>query len=67
VNVSQTTIVRDAWMRRQSLAVHGWVYDIRDGLLRDLGMCVTAETEIAARSEEARAEVARTNRSKPLS
>ena len=36
-NVSQTTVVRDAWARGQTLAVHGWVYDIRDGLLRDLG------------------------------
>src|SRR5947209_15379141 len=38
VNVSQTTVVRDAWDRGQELAVHGWVYDIRDGLLQDLGM-----------------------------
>jgi carbonic anhydrase len=38
VNVSQTTVVRDAWERGQSLSVHGWVYDVRDGLLRDLGV-----------------------------
>jgi carbonic anhydrase len=37
VNVSQTTVVRDAWARGQALTVHGWVYDLRDGLLRDLG------------------------------
>jgi carbonic anhydrase len=36
VNVSQTTIVRDAWARGQPLEVHGWIYDLRDGLLRDL-------------------------------
>jgi len=42
-NVSQTTIVRDAWQRGQELAVHGWIYDIRDGLLRDLNVCVTGE------------------------
>jgi carbonic anhydrase len=48
VNVSQTTVVRDAWARGQSLAVHGWIYGLRDGLLRDLGMCVTVETEISA-------------------
>jgi carbonic anhydrase len=47
VNVSQTTVVRDAWARRQHLTVHGWIYDLRDGLLRDLGMCVSAETELA--------------------
>jgi carbonic anhydrase len=53
VNVSQTTIVRDAWTRGQNLAVHGWVYDLSDGLLRDLGMCVTAESELAACYEAA--------------
>ena len=36
LNVSQTTIVRDAWARGQALEVHGWIYDLRDGLLRDL-------------------------------
>src|SRR5690348_1475064 len=35
-NVCQATIVRDAWERGQRLAVHGWVYGLRDGLLRDL-------------------------------
>jgi carbonic anhydrase len=37
-NVSQTTIVEDAWQRGQELYVHGWVYGIADGLLRDLGV-----------------------------
>ncbi len=53
VNVSQTTIVRDAWARGQALAIHGWIYDLRDGLLRDLGMCVTAQAELATVSEAA--------------
>ncbi len=35
-NVCQTTIVRDAWERGQELDVHGWIYGLRDGLLRDL-------------------------------
>src|SRR4029450_9954850 len=35
-NVCQTTIVRDAWDRGQPLAVHGWVYGLKDGLVRDL-------------------------------
>lgn len=42
-NVSQTTIVRDAWSRNQTLTVHGWVYDLRDGLLRDLEVSVNSE------------------------
>ena len=48
VHVCQTTIVRDAWQRGQALSVHGWIYGIGDGLLRDLGMCVTAEAELPA-------------------
>lgn len=41
-NVCQTTIVQDAWDRGQELAVHGWIYGLQDGLLRDLNMTVTA-------------------------
>lgn len=48
VNVCQTTIVQDCWRRGQSLAVHGWIYEIQDGLLRDLNVCVTAPEETAA-------------------
>ena len=40
VNVCQTTIVRDAWERGQELVVHGWIYGIQDGLIRDLNMTV---------------------------
>jgi carbonic anhydrase len=46
INASETTVVRDAWARGQPLAVHGWAYGLRDGILRDLGLCVTAETEL---------------------
>jgi carbonic anhydrase len=42
-NVSQTTVVRDAWARGQSVAVHGWIYDLDDGLIKDLGVSVLAE------------------------
>ncbi len=37
-NVCETTIVQDAWSRAQELTVHGVVYGLRDGLLRDLGV-----------------------------
>jgi carbonic anhydrase len=40
-NVCHTTIVRDAWARGQSLTVHGLVYGLHDGLLRDLGVSVS--------------------------
>ena len=59
VNVAQTTVVRDAWARGQSLAVHGWVYGLGDGLLRDLSMCVTAEREVLPAADAARAAPAR--------
>jgi carbonic anhydrase len=59
VNVCQTTVVRDAWARGQALAVHGWIYALRDGLLRDLSMCVANEAELAMRFEEACAGVGR--------
>jgi carbonic anhydrase len=35
-NISQTTAVQEAWERGQPLEVHGWVYDLKDGLIRDL-------------------------------
>ena len=37
-NVRDTTIARDAWERGQELAVHGWIYGLHDGLLRDLNV-----------------------------
>jgi carbonic anhydrase len=47
-NVCHTTIVQDAWRRGQSLAVHGWIYDLGDGLLRDLGLVVESTEQIPA-------------------
>lgn len=46
VNVCETTIVQDAWTRNQPLAVHGWIYGLEDGHLRDLNFCVTGPDEI---------------------
>ncbi len=48
VNVCQTTIARDAWERGQELAIHGWIYGLKDGLLRDMKITVTALHETAA-------------------
>ena len=45
-NVCLTTVVRDAWSRAQALSVHGWTYALRDGLLRDLALTVSAATEL---------------------
>jgi carbonic anhydrase len=46
-NVCRTTVVRDAWLRGQPLAVHGWIYGLKDGLLRDLN-CTATTPETAA-------------------
>jgi carbonic anhydrase len=46
LNVCQTTVVRDAWERGQELTVHGWVYALKDGLIRDLNMTVAAGAEV---------------------
>jgi carbonic anhydrase len=46
VNVCETTIVQDAWLRGQDLTVHGLVYALQDGLIRDLKMSVGALSEM---------------------
>lgn len=40
LNVARTTIVQTAWQRGQELVVHGWIYGLQDGLLRDLGVSI---------------------------
>ncbi|GIZ53231.1 carbonate dehydratase [Noviherbaspirillum aridicola] len=49
VNVCQTTIVQDAWERGQPLTIHGWIYGLKDGRLRDLGLTVGSAEELARR------------------
>jgi carbonic anhydrase len=45
-NVCHTTVVQDAWERGQTLWVHGWIYAIQDGLLRDLDVTTASQDEI---------------------
>jgi carbonic anhydrase len=59
VNVCQTTVVGDAWKRGESLSVHGWIYNLGDGLLKDLSMCVTCDGEIKGCHEVALAHMSR--------
>jgi len=56
INVCQSTVVRDAWARGQALSVHGWVYALRDGLLRALtpGIADSAAIEPAYQAALAR-------------
>lgn len=45
-NVCETTIVQDAWERGQEVTVHGWCYDLADGLVRDLDFAVRSSEEL---------------------
>ena len=49
VNVCQTTSVQDAWSRGQTVTVHGWVYDLKDGLVRDMGISIASFDELEQR------------------
>jgi carbonic anhydrase len=53
INVSRTIVVEDAWRRGQDLTIHGWIYGLKDGLIRDLGLTVTAPEHVAERYEAA--------------
>lgn len=58
VNVCQTTVVQDAWARGHSVSVHGWIYGLEDGLLRDVGLTVTQADELAGNYQAAVANLA---------
>lgn len=42
-NVCRTSFVQNAWDKKRSLSVHGWIYSIHDGILRDLNVCMTGD------------------------
>ena len=45
-NVCQTFVIQDAWQRGQPVTVHGWIYGLRDGLMRDLGFTVHRDVDL---------------------
>ena len=57
VNVCHTTVVRDAWLRGQELAVHGWVYTLRDGRVHDLGVDVDSNASLQPQYDAALARI----------
>jgi carbonic anhydrase len=59
LNVCQTTVVQDAWMRGQQVVVHGWVYGLHNGLLQDLSMTVTGPDSVQTAYQEALAALKR--------
>ncbi len=53
VNVCQTSVLREAWQRGQSVTVHGWCYSLQDGLVRDLGVSASGREEAVERYRDA--------------
>jgi len=53
MNVAQSTVLQDAWARGQNVTLHGWVYGLSDGLLHDLHMTVTGDSDLDALYREA--------------
>ena len=45
-NICHTTVVQEAWSAGQELSVHGWIYGLQDGLLKDMGVCISKLEEI---------------------
>jgi carbonic anhydrase len=46
LNICHTTIIQNAWARDQKLSIHGWAYNLEDGLLRDLKCQVSSAGQI---------------------
>ncbi len=53
LNVCHTTVVRDAWTREQPVEVHGWIFNLHDGILRDLGVSATNHSDCHAAHDAA--------------
>ena len=53
LNVCQTTVVQEAWARQQPVTVHGWIYSLADGRLRDLDTCIAGQDELVPAYTEA--------------
>lgn len=47
-NVCETTVIQDAWARGQNVTVHGWIYGLKNGRLRDLGIRVTEREQLSS-------------------
>jgi len=53
INVCESTVVREAWARGQKLAVHAWVYSLRDGRVHDLGLSIDSAAALPEQYEPA--------------
>ena len=52
-NVCNTTVVKKAWKEGAELSIHGWIYNIENGILKDLDMCVTSDKQLKKNYENA--------------
>jgi carbonic anhydrase len=66
-NVCQTTIVQSAWERGQELTIHGWVYALTDGLVRDLNIHIANQEEMTTAYQNAIAAIKQTKTPSKLS
>jgi carbonic anhydrase len=52
MNVGNMTAVLEAWQKGQPLTIHGWIYSIANGLLKDLGVCISSAEELQKLEQE---------------
>lgn len=49
-NICNTTIVQNAWKKGAEVSVHGWIYNIKNGILKDLGVCISSSEQLERRT-----------------
>ncbi len=52
LNVGETTILQDAWLKDQDVAIHGWIYHITDGIFQDLQVTISGLDDLAGLRQE---------------
>jgi carbonic anhydrase len=62
VNLCQSTVMKDAWLRHHAVTVHGWIYGVSDGLVKDLGMSVQTNAGVESAQQAAVAKILNQNR-----
>lgn len=46
INLGETTFIQRAWKKGSRVAVHGWIYDLSDGIIRELEVCVRDDEQL---------------------